>query len=221
MTVSTVTAWSLTARQIISMALEEVAIPGIGKSPKANELQAGLDRLNALLKSWQAKGGNLFRETEADVAITGGDGIVTLPAGVRSVSSVRLVISATNQRLLHPFTRSEYLSLPNKTAVGSPTIYYLSRQRDAAELHIWPVPSTNQTLKIDYARVGFTVMDASETIDIPEEWQEAVYTNLAVQLARVWNAPLPPELVARAQRLETEMLDADRPDSYYFEPAYY
>jgi hypothetical protein len=216
MTTSGVTAWSLTARDHIQAALEDAKIIALGRTPRAAELDACLRRLNGMLKSWSTRA-NLFREAETTVPVTAGDATVTLPVGVRDVSGVRHVISATNERPLQPWTRGQYLQMPNKAAVGNPTIYYLTKTIGAAELTVWPVPSSNITLKIDYSRVAETVTDGSETIDIPEEWQEAVWKNLAIECAEIFGAELSPRYMAAAERLYQQLLDSDRPDYYAFE----
>jgi hypothetical protein len=220
MTTSGVTAWPLSARDLVTMAIEDGRIYSAGEEITSDDMDVCIRRLNGMLKSWQGKA-NLFREAEATVAITGGDGIVTLPAGVRDVSSVRHIVSATNERLLSPWNRSQYLMLPNKTAIGNPTIYYLSRQGAAADLHIWPVPAANITLKIDYSRIAETITDAAQTLDIPEEWHETVYANLAIRIADLFGAELSPLYIKRAESLYQQMLDSDRPDAYTFEASDY
>lgn len=217
MTTSGITAWELTARDHITAALRDARIIASGSEPDAEELDDCLLRLNGLLKSWSTKA-NLFRETETTATITAGDPTVTLPADVRDVSGVRMVVSATSERPLAPWTRSQYLQLPNKASVGNPTIYYLTRGVGAPELSVWPVPSSNVTLKLDYSRVAETVTDATETLDIPQEWQEAVWKNLAVECAELFGAQLSDRYIMRAMELYQQFLDSDRPDFYTFEP---
>lgn len=221
MTTSGETAWSLTARDICTRAMEELGVLSVGGTPKARELEACLVRLNGMLKSWQGKA-NLFRETTGEATIAAGVGTMTLPEGVRDVSSVRVVVSATQERQLWPWQRSQYLSLPNKAAVGAPTAYYLSRQRDTVELSVWPVPATDMDIRFDYSRIADTITNATETLDIPAEWHETVYLGLASRIAGMFGASrMDPANVAdvkqRAEILYQQMLDQDRPDSYYFE----
>lgn len=216
MTTSGVTAWEMTARDIVTAALRDARILASGRDPKAAELEDCILRLNGMLKSMSSKA-NLFRETEANVTVTGGTGMATLPAGVRDVSGVRHVLSATNERSLTPWPRADYAQMPNKTTVGNPSVYYLSRQRDAAVLRIWPVPAAAVTLKLDYSRVAETITDASQTVDIPQEWQETIYKNLAVECAELFGATLTPRYIAKAEALYQQMLDSDRPDFYTFE----
>lgn len=222
MTVSGVTAWSLTANDIVKAALGELAILSIGTDPDAEESAACLLRLNGMLKSWQQRGVTLFREASVDVTTTPATAAVTLAAGVRTIASARLIYSATRERPLYPWSRSQYLSLPNKTTAGAPTVYYLDRQRDAAILNLWPVSATAVTIRLDYDRIVNTVTNGAETLDIREELQETVYANLAVRIIGVFRdgVPVPDELQRRAAMLETLMLDAERPDSYTFETEY-
>lgn len=217
MPTSGVTAWSLTARDIITAALQENAIVGLGRTPTAAESEACMVRLNGLLKSWSL---GTYHETTGTVTVTANDASGTLAAGIRRIISARLELTST-ERQLAEWNRDDYLILPNKAASGDPTIFYQSRQLAGVTLYVWPVPTTNKTLHIDYERVPETVTALTETVDFPERYQEALYANLAMRCSGLFGVPLNAELVARAQRLEREMLDAERPDSYKFEPASY
>jgi len=85
-------------------------------------------------------------------------------------------------------------------------------------LYVWPVPAANITLEIDYQRAVEIVTDGGETLDIRPEFTESVQANLALRCFGIFQqGPVSPELVMRAQKLEREMLDADRPGSYFLE----
>jgi hypothetical protein len=100
----------------------------------------------------------------------------------------------------------------------------LRRQRGLGlSIYVWPVPSTDITLELDYSRAAETVTDPSETVDIPEDWQEAVVMGLAGRCASMFGITrIDPGTVqridAKASSLYQRLLDRDRPDSYYFEP---
>lgn len=220
MTTSGVTAWSMTANDLIGAALKELAIIDPGTDPEADEAADCLVRLNAMLKSWQARGVTLFREQTISVTTTPATASVSLDAKVRSIASARLVVSATYERPLWPWNRRDYFGIPNKTAAGDPTMYYLDRQRDAAVLYLWPVPATAKTIKLDYDRIVDTVTELTQTLDIREEYQETVYANLAVRITGIFGQQAGTELLQRAALLEQQMFDAERPDSYRFETDY-
>lgn len=215
MTTSGITEWALTARDIVQTALEDNAIIAIGEEPEAAELEACIRRLNAMLKSW-ARGMHL--EETGTIAVPANTASGTLAPGIETILSARLVVSATYERQLFKWARDNYLQLPNKAQSGEPTMYYEARGLGGVTIYLWPVPTTTKTLAISYIRVPETVTDASQTIDFPERYQEALYANLALRCTGVFGKEPKPELIARAGRLERDMLDSERPDSYYFEP---
>jgi len=222
MTTSGVTEWGLTAAAVIRQAMVELGVLNGGDEPEATEEADAMLRLNAMLKTWGGEA-NLFREATGTLVIVGGSGAGALPSEVRQVNSVRHVSSATYQRPLLEWNRDQYFSLPNRTAVGNPTMYYLSKTPLVWEIRVWPVPATDITLHIDYSRAVETVTDVEETLDIPQEWQEAVILGLAARCASMFGTTrLDPGTVQRIDAASAAMyqklLDRDRPDSYYFEP---
>lgn len=216
MTTSGVTSFELTARDLVQAALEDNGIIPLGEDMEAEELAACIVRLNLMLKSWSMRA-NLWREASSTVTITGGTGSLALAAGVQDVVNARHVVSATYSRPLAPWTRDEYRSLPNRASVGNPSAFYVERAISGLTLKVWPVPAANISVEIDYDRAAEVVTDAGQTVDFRAELLEVVQTNLALRCAGIFGAALSPELVARAQRLEREMFDADRPDSYFLE----
>ena len=125
MPTSGVTAWSLTARDIITAALQENAIVGLGRTPTASEAEACMVRLNGMLKSWPAYG---LHETTGTITLPANDASGTLAAGIKRITSARLALTGGTQRQLGEWNRDDYLILPNKTASGDPTIFYQARQ---------------------------------------------------------------------------------------------
>jgi hypothetical protein len=224
MPTSGITDWPLTAEEIVTQAMYELGELSEGEAPTGEEMEDGLVRLNSMLKTWAGEG-NLFREEIATVTVVGGTGSVALAAGVRDVASVRYVVSATNHRQLAEWNRGEFYRLPNRSAAGNPTAYYLAKSTAGLTLSVWPVPSTDITLELDQQRSAQTVTDPSEAVDVPQEWQEALVMGLASRLASMLgtteNAPAKVVRIdQRSQALYQHLLDRDRPDSYIFEPDY-
>jgi hypothetical protein len=208
----------MTALDIVTTALQENVIIALGRTPKAAELAACLVRLNAILKSWRV---GLYLEQGATVTVPSGSASGTIGAGVAELLSVRIVTSATNERQLARFERDQFLSIPNKTTSGTPTVYYAGEILGDTTVTLWPVPSADTTLKIDYLRLPETVTDGAETVDFPERYTEALYANLAERCAGVFGVSPSQELMLRAERLRREMEDAERPASYFLEPDCY
>jgi hypothetical protein len=222
MPTSGVTDWALTAGDVCRQAAIELGVISSGENLTADEQADCLLRLNGMLKTWGGEA-NLWRDDTATVTIAAGVGAATLPADVRDLSSVRLVVSSTFQRPLAPWNRAQYFALPNRSQTAAqPTAYYVQQGRDGDEIRLWPVNIGEVTLHIDYSRGVETVTDADETLDLPQDWQEAVIYGLASRIANMFGTTrLDPGAVqrvdARGRALYEQLLDRDRPDSYYFE----
>jgi hypothetical protein len=217
MTTSGITAWELTARDVISAALcDELGIYGFGEDVPAEAVTFAMGHLNSLLK---AAGEGAHLETEGTVTIPANDASGAIAGNVSEVISARLV-SGVNERILARFGRDEYLSIPNKDASGEPTCFYVSNQRDNVLMYVWPVPTVETTVRTDYRRIPETVTDASETIDFPPQYHPALIENLAVRCAGRFNVQpnQRPELFSRAARHWQEMEDQERPASYMLGP---
>ena len=216
MATSGTTAFSLTVRDVIERALiDELGVVGDDGDIEASEQTRALYKLAAMLKSWQMQGVLWKQETISDTG-TADTATIALDTFVRGVNGCRYVDSDTNERQLTRWERDAYMSLPNKAASGTPSVYYVNRAEDGLVLYVWPVPTASFTLKLDIDRAMDTVTDANETLDIPEELHETVIAGLAVRLMGKY-AVQPAsvqELIPRAARLEREMLDNYRPASY-------
>lgn len=223
MPTSGVTILELTAGDAIKSAMVELGALPSNDEPEDSERDEAMRRLNNMLKTWSVEA-NLFREASATATIAGGTGAATLPADVRDVIAVRHIVSATNRRELAQWNRSQYRALPNRATAGNPSaFYYQQGTADVGDqLFIWPVSATDIDLEFEYSRGAYSVTAPDESLDVPVEWQEAVILGLASRCASMFGADkLNPATVsrvdARAEALYQRLLDADRPDSYYFE----
>lgn len=84
-------------------------------------------------------------------------------------------------------SRKDYFDLPNKSQNGTPIQAYYSRQDVAGEtsgtMYLWNAPSTSvPVINFTYERKIQIVVDADDTVDVPDYAQEAVVYNLAVKL---------------------------------------
>jgi hypothetical protein len=219
-TTSGVYTWSLTFLDLATQAAYELGAIAQGDVPEAQEASDMMLRFNAMLKSWD---GTLFRDVVSTVTMIGGAGSVAAPAGTRDITSVRHVVSATYNRQLAEWNRSEFYAVPNRVQAGDPVAYYIDKTSSGLTIRVWPVPASNVTLELDRQKSAETVTDPSQTIDVPEEWQETLIMGLASRCAAIFGTTrIDPGTVqridAKAAVLYQKMLDRDRPSSYYFEP---
>lgn len=95
----------------------------------------------------------------------------------------------------------EYFQLPNKTSSATPVSYNYDRQLGKALITVWPVPQNVQYLmKVTMSRKLEDFISNPNTPDFPQEWHEALVTNLAVKMAHSFGRTGTP----RFQDLERE-----------------
>jgi hypothetical protein len=161
---------TMQASEIVAAAMQELGVLSAGEAPDGEELELGLRSLNWMLKSWQAKGYNLWRETNGTVTLAPGENYGQLDPNIRDVTSARAIVGTGYERQMFRWGREQYQQLPNKLTPGSPTIYYPEKHRDSIWLYVWPVPTDETILVLDYVRVIEDVTDGAQTVDLPPAW---------------------------------------------------
>lgn len=209
-----------TVRQIIEAAAHRIDAIAINESVASDEETVAIESLDFMLKAWQNKGYNLWAATGGSLSLTTAASYTLSPVRPLRILSARYKESSTaNELPMTRLTRDEYDMLPNKSSTGTPTQYYYDRQREAAKLYIWPVlaTATAQTIEFTYTRELEDIADATDVVDVPGEWWEAVVNNLAMRLCADWGGMSMPEQlpVLAAQSLD-DALGFDREESVFF-----
>lgn len=216
---------TMTATQIMNAAAQELGYIGAGEVLSGEEYEDILPRLNFMLKSWQAEGVNLWREAEETVTFPAGTATLTLDPFCLDVLDARLVQSSTYQRPLQRWEIGEYNAVPNKAQQGFPSAFYVRKAATSVSLSLWPVPVQDMDVVYIYSRVIEDVTDGTQTLDVPQQWLETVWVNLAARCATMFGAtrldPAAAQFVqAKADALYQRMLDSDRPASVFLGSAY-
>jgi hypothetical protein len=222
MTTSGTITGALTAGDFVRLAMEDLGLLSSGEMP-AEEGATGLERLNWMLKSWQAKGCNLWRDTEATATFGVGVATVTLTPSPIDVIDARVSVSAAYQRSLTRWELAEYRAIPNKIAPGVPVAFTPIKGRDETTLTVWPVPAVSTQIIYSYARTIENVTALTQTLDVPQEWTETVWMCLAMRLANTFgatraDAQAVQRVTQMAALLEQSLLDHDRPASIFMGP---
>lgn len=211
----------MTARDVCTTAAQELGVYSAGEALAAPDGAEMMKRLTWMLKSWEAQGANLWRQEEGSAVFGIGVKTVTLDPRPVDVLEARFVQSSSYQLQMQRWELGEYQRIPNKDQPGStPLAFYLQKLVGSVKMTIWPVPSLSTTIKYTYARVFEDVTDLNQTLDIPQQWMETVYMNLASRCASMFGATrLDPAAVTvigqRAIILESQLLDQDRSASVF------
>lgn len=211
--------------QIIADAFVRIGGLMPGAVPSTEQTANASREMNRILKSWAARGHNLWRHTEGSLTLVANQSTYTMGGTTPDFASRPLrVISARykdasgNEIAMKMLSRDEYFELPQKTTSGVPVNFYYDPQRDQSKLFIWPVPSsvTTETLEFTYMR-QFEDFDAdADEPDMPQEWFDAMVWGLAARLALIYY-PGNEAIIGRTKAEAAEALTMA--ESYDREPA--
>lgn len=211
--------FSMTARDIVTRAMHHRKVLAIRQQPTSAELEYGVETLNLILKRLAAKGVSPWIDVDGSATITANVASVILSPRPIDVLEARLSVSPTYQRPMTRWEQGEYATLPNPVQSGEPLIYSLRFTPTDVTMRVWPVPTANRTILYSYQRVIEDV-DVGTALDLPQTWSDAIVKMLAAGLATFGGDPLHiAKIDAEAEAAEIELLDFDRPDSYYLESA--
>lgn len=103
---------------------------------------------------------------------------------------------------LYPLSRTDYMSIPNKSQQGRPTSYWMDRQI-VPVFNVWLVPDANGPYELRYRR-SRQIQDAdiasAQQLQMPYRFLEAFVSGLAAHLAMKWAPVRFNELAAYAQQ---------------------
>tara|TARA_R110002020_G_scaffold6052_1_gene25331 strand:- start:98 stop:763 length:666 start_codon:yes stop_codon:yes gene_type:complete len=138
--------------------------------------------LNLMFADWANRGLNLWTVSSATVTLTQGTAAVTLGSDVVSILEVVLRRDNTDY-ILNQISRTDYVTLPDKTTQGRPSQFWFNRQIEPV-INLWAVPE-NSTDQIIYYYVQ-RLEDADtlvNTTDMPFRFYPCMVAGLAYYTA--------------------------------------
>lgn len=186
MTVSGVTSYQLTTSQVIERAFNRIGVAQEGEALTPKMYNDGLDELNLLIQQMNADP-HLWIMTEGSVTLVADQAAYVVSPRALRIWNCRYRLNGIDVPMTK-FSRQEYLDQPNKAVSPSiPVNYYFDPKVDADTLYLWPAPST-QTVALgyqiifDYYRLMSVQVASNDTLDMPQQWQQALIWNLANNL---------------------------------------
>lgn len=159
---------------------------------------------NLLQADWAADGITWWTVDLVTQALTQGVSTYVVPANVVSVLDL-YVSNGTSNRLIFPFSRTDYASLGDPTQQGFPTTFWYDRAL-TPQIVLWPTPDNNATYTMSYY-VYRQTQDATirqgGNAAIPYFWLNAYQADLAHRLSRIYAPAL--EQVRKMDRDEAYM----------------
>lgn len=140
---------------------------------------------NLLQAAWAADGITWWTVDLVTQAITAGTATYDVPANVITVLDL-YINNGTSNRLIFPFSRTDYASIAVPTQQGFPTTFWFDRALSPT-ITLWPVPDSSATYTMSYY-VYRQTQDATirqgGNAAIPYFWLDAYVADLAHRLSR-------------------------------------
>ncbi len=160
---------------------------------------------NLLQGDWAADGIIWWTVELVQQPLTAGEPTYGLPAN--TVSLLDVYVSPDNgqsgqNRLITPFSRTDYASLANPATPGFPTSFWYNRALTPT-ITLWPVPDTSTTYLMSYyvyTQPQDAVLRGGGQAAVPYWWLNAYTADLAHRLSRIYAPAL--EAVRKTDRDE-------------------
>ena len=149
------------------------------------DLKSARRSLNLLFSEWGNRGINLWKVKSKTETLVNGQVTYNTPSDCNDVLEAVVTVSGGNQQTLTKVSRSEYIAIPNKTATGTPSQYYVDRQITPT-ISLYLAPDTSAVTNIFYyylARIE-DVGAYTNTGDMPFRFFPCMVSGLAFYLSQ-------------------------------------
>ena len=215
---------SITARDIIVQALRKLGIGTPGETLAADEMNACLDALNVMLKSWSGRSLLTTAQVEEGFPLNGGyasyqigvgswqSGFGASPTalGFNTVKPITICSSfiRDQNKTDYPISlisREEYNAFDTKSNTGLPeNLFYdpgptqQNIRTGTINLYLTPDSTNTYTLFIVSEKPFTTFATLNTAYTFPDVYERAMIYNLAMELAPEYGKTVHPEVVASA-----------------------
>lgn len=156
---------------------------------------------NLLQSDWSADGIIWWTVEQVNQPITASSPTYGLPANTISVLDVYITADGQN-RLISPFSRTDYASLADPLQEGFPTSFWFNRALTPT-LTLWPVPDDSTTYQLTYyvyTQPEDAAIRGGGQAAVPYWWLNAYVADLAHRLSRIYAPAL--EAVRKVDKIE-------------------
>lgn len=145
---------------------------------------------NLLQSDWSADGIIWWTVERVDQPLTVGAPTYAIPVNTVSVLDVYITVDGAggSNRLISPFSRTDYASLATPDQQGFPTSYWYNRALSPT-ITLWPVPDDTNTYTMSYyvyTQMEDAALRGGGQAAVPYWWLNAYIADLAHRLSRIY-----------------------------------
>tara|TARA_B100000282_G_scaffold284277_1_gene248665 strand:+ start:1200 stop:1871 length:672 start_codon:yes stop_codon:yes gene_type:complete len=175
------TSFNITIDEVIEEAYERCGV----RTNAGNDIRSARRSLNLLFSEWGNRGINLWKVKSKTETLVNGSITYNTPSDCNDVLEAVVTTTGGTQQSLTKVSRSEYIAIPNKSATGTPSQYYVDRQITPT-ISLYLAPDTSAVTNIFYyylARIE-DVGAYTNTSDMPFRFFPCMVSGLAFYLSQ-------------------------------------
>jgi hypothetical protein len=183
-----------TARDLITLALKDSGIVGVGQTANAEDINDGLTRLNAMIAQWSRRRWLVYHLVDVVFQATGAlsytigiGGNINTPRPDQIESGFfRQNVGVPGNQVDYPLvqipSKENYNLIALKAMQSFPQYFFYDSGWPLGNVFIWPVPTSLYEIHLSLKATLQQVGNLSEDIDFPPEYEEALRLNLSIRL---------------------------------------
>lgn len=201
-----------TPAELIALALVDAGVYAQGQTASAEDTNNAFKRLNWMVSQWARKRWLVYHLIDVSFASTGaqsytvgvgGNFNTPRPDKIESCFARQLLPSGQNQ-IDYPLeilqSREDYNRIRLKTLGTWPSLVFYDSGYPLGTLYPWPIPAASQfSLHISVKQPLNQFATLAEVIELPPEYEGALFYNLVVRLQTAYKIPLDPVAVSLAK----------------------
>jgi len=200
-----------TAGDIITLALKQAGIIGVGQTAQAEDSTDCLTILNMMLSQWQKKRWLVYHLVDVSLNCTGAQSYTVGPGGDFDVARpdrleaafFRQIVQSQPAQIDYPLellqSREDYNNIALKQLTSFPSYIFYDSAYPLGVVYPWPIPSNLYSLHLTIKETLQSFTNLTDTINLPPEYQAAILYNLSARIRPMYQLQPDPTITAMAE----------------------
>ncbi len=202
-----------TVNDLLTLALIDSGVLGVEQIPQAEDIQNAKTRANYMIAQWNRKRWLIYNLTDVFVTTNGAETYsigpgqnfnTPRPDRLEDGCFLRQLPTGGQQQIDYPLqllsSHEDYNRIRLKTMGTWPSIMFYDSNWPTGTIYAWPVPQANQyELHILVKHQLTQLVNLTDTINLPPEYEAALSYNLQVRLRVAYRMPADPAMIALAK----------------------